>query len=988
MMHRNRLLLLMTTLLCLMVWAVEGRQRTQTKAKSRTRGHQRSSYLPSSGSRKPNIILILTDDQDVILGSMTAMNKTRYHLGSQGAEFTNAFVTTPMCCPSRSSILTGQYVHNHQVFSNIQEYCGSDQWRMGPELANFGTYLQSANYRTGYFGKYLNEYRGNYIPPGWVEWVGLVKNSKFYNYTLCRNGQLMRHGANYYRDYLPDVIANDSIAFFKLSKRAYPRLPVAMVLSFPSPHGPEDGAPQYQHMFAGNRLHRTPAWNYGPNDDKHWIIRRAEQLTDVEKDFTDALQRKRLITLLSVDDAIEKLCRELDLLGELDNTYILMTSDHGYHLGQLNMVKGKSNAYDTDIRVPFYIRGPEIPEGIQVPNIVLNIDLAPTILHMAGVSIPPHMDGMSIMKLFKPASNYKVARKSKKWKYVGKEPWRESFLVEKTRSPDEMRQYMQRVNRPSKADLMEEQCRDPSLHPPCTLGQAKVCVREADDSLHMRKCRIKHKDQCECAPPPLAVKANSEMSRSERRQQRKFLKKHTGASGQGNFKAKSFLRGKREVSYETSNEVMLLNNEVIDNAGLDAMCQILANETIICDNEVFASRQAWREHKKSVENQLRYLRRYMGKLKEIKTFLKHFRPDKELLDSLPKGEPTYSVEIPENLMPSIGSEEPESSEATSSMTSEAPVQSEGNSSSIPTGSTEPGDSLEESEDEGMHVVMATVEMEETEQESIDRTRDQNEDKQSYTGTMIGGECICEETEVVEMDMDDLELEVPLIEMGSEHFDPEEEDDDDGEDYVRAQDDEEEDQVEVNEFLQSPLLEMQRDDQNQVLRKSHKKAKARAKAKKLKLKDRMKSRKPCHLRGLSCFYHDNDHWKTPPYWTQGAICACLNTRNNSYYCVRTINKTHNFLYCEFVTNFREYFDMRPHVDPHQLTNKASSLDPSIQTELHIQIDDFRTCRGRRCHPSGRRRKSSKKSSDVSHQPTSLWQTLPQTSSRELWDGWVG
>ncbi|XP_073183984.1 N-acetylglucosamine-6-sulfatase isoform X3 [Lepidochelys kempii] len=343
----------------------------------------------TSGARKPSVVLILADDQDVCLGGMIPLKKTSALIAEMGISFSNAYVPSALCCPSRASILTGKYPHNHHVVNNTLEgNCSSKSWQKIQEPYTFPAVLKSmCGYQTFFAGKYLNE----------------EKNSKYYNYTLSINGKARRHGENYSADYLTDVLANMSLDFLEYKSNFEPFF---MMISTPAPHSPWIPAPQYKKSFQNVSAPRNGNFNIH-GKDKHWLIRQAKTpMTNSSIQFLDDAFRKRWQTLLSVDDLIEKLVKKLELLGELDNTYIFYTSDNGFHTGQFSLPIDKRQLYEFDIKVPLLVRGPGIKPNQTNKMLVANIDLGPTILDIAGFDLnKTQMDGMSLLPLLRGDKN-------------------------------------------------------------------------------------------------------------------------------------------------------------------------------------------------------------------------------------------------------------------------------------------------------------------------------------------------------------------------------------------------------------------------------------------------------------------------------------------------------------------------------------------------------------------------------------------------------
>jgi arylsulfatase A-like enzyme len=343
------------------------------------------------------------------------MPKTKALLADRGTTFENFFVTYPFCCPSRASILRGQYSHNTHIVGNEQPWGGFEKFRhLGLEESTLATWLQSAGYHTAMIGKYLNRYvpERDGVPPGWDEWYVGGNAHASYNYTLNENGRAVEYGKEP-GDYLNDVLTDKALQVIRTARAA--GQPIFLYVLPYTPHSPSVAAPRHEGMFADARLPRTPAFDEADVSDKPAFIRHLPALDEHQIRRLEDEYRRRLASLQAVDDTVERIVAELEAAEVLDRTYVIYSSDNGFHLGEHRLPAGKDFPYEEDIRVPAVVRGPGVPAGQRIEAMVLNIDLAPTFAAIAGIEPPEFVDGRSFLPLFDDAE----------------QPWRESFLIER-----------------------------------------------------------------------------------------------------------------------------------------------------------------------------------------------------------------------------------------------------------------------------------------------------------------------------------------------------------------------------------------------------------------------------------------------------------------------------------------------------------------------------------------------------------------------------
>jgi arylsulfatase A-like enzyme len=363
--------------------------------------------------RRPSIVVILSDDEDV--GSHAYMVKTKALIADQGVTLANYFITYAFCCPSRTTIMRGQYSHNHRVQGNEWPTGGFAKFQaLMLGQSTVATWLDAAGYRTGFFGKLMNGYEPELRGPlpGWDEWHGVGGRFANFGYTLNENGKLVAYG-NRPQDHLTDVLARKAV---EVIHRTPADEPLLLYVAPYDPHSPATPAPRHAGKFADLPFPRSPSYDEADVSDKPSHIRHLPRLAPWQVEAHERHHRERLRALLAVDDLVESVVGALDETGRLDDTYVIYTSDNGWHMGQHRLFVGKTTAYEEDIRVPFAIRGPGIPAGKTVEQMVLNNDLAPTFAAIAGVAAPSFVDGRSFLPLLAGGTG---------------KPWRKSFLIER-----------------------------------------------------------------------------------------------------------------------------------------------------------------------------------------------------------------------------------------------------------------------------------------------------------------------------------------------------------------------------------------------------------------------------------------------------------------------------------------------------------------------------------------------------------------------------
>jgi len=337
------------------------------------------------------------------------MQNVERDLVAHGVTFTNAFVTTSFCCPSRASILTGLYSRHTGVYADSGPHGGAPAFK---DTSTLATWLHGAGYQTALVGKYLNGYNllHGHIPPGWSEWDALASRDPalhYYDYKLNENGRVITYGSRP-KDYVDTVLGNIAHRFVRTA-----RSPFFLEFCPIAPHEPSVPAPEDRGRFQNSPLPHRPNFNEADVSDKPWAG--MYRLLGPSTEWLQDKWQNALASLQQVDRTVGALVDALRSDGELRNTVFIFTSDNGLLMGEHRLTEKKVWPYEESIRVPFVIAGADVTDpGRSNGDFALNIDIAPTIAQLAGVRPGLPEDGRSLVPLMRDQHP----------------PWRRAFVVE------------------------------------------------------------------------------------------------------------------------------------------------------------------------------------------------------------------------------------------------------------------------------------------------------------------------------------------------------------------------------------------------------------------------------------------------------------------------------------------------------------------------------------------------------------------------------
>jgi len=377
---------------------------------------------PPEEPARPNIVFVLLDDvrfDDLgFTGHPFVQTPNFDRIAREGAQFTNAFTATPLCSPNRASILTGQYAHTHGIIDNV------DRSEQSHKLITFPLLLQQSGYVTGFFGKWhmgVDDTRR----PGFDEWLSIKGQGYYFDPDVNDNGvskKLEGYATDIFSDRAADFIREDREKPFLLylsHKAVHPNI-------FQHADGsidaiPEDGGftppERLKTLYADQTVQRRPnAASYG--EGKRALLRPIPGLPKLSAETAtpDHIILNRLRMLTAADEGFGRILAALEESGQLDNTFIVVTSDHGYFYGEHGLNKERRLAYEEIARTPLAVRYPStIAAGTKVYPFALSIDLAPTMLEVGRADIPEDIQGRSLLPLL-----------------LGETPsdWRKTFLIE------------------------------------------------------------------------------------------------------------------------------------------------------------------------------------------------------------------------------------------------------------------------------------------------------------------------------------------------------------------------------------------------------------------------------------------------------------------------------------------------------------------------------------------------------------------------------